>query len=182
MPLPEEHNYTINDIYSLPEGERAELIDGTLYMMAPPSRIHQEIVGELFAAIHSHIKANGGDCRSFIAPFAVLLNEDDKTYVEPDISVICDKSKLDDRGCVGAPDWIIEIASPSTKRTDYGVKLFKYRSAGVREYWIVNPLTRTVNVYALEKEELNDQYSFDDDIAVCIYDNLTINITELLKQ
>ena len=182
MPLPEEHNYTINDIYSLPEGERAELIDGTLYMMAPPSRIHQEIVGELFAAIHSHIKANGGDCKSFIAPFAVLLNEDDKTYVEPDISVICDKSKLDDRGCVGAPDWIIEIASPSTKRTDYGVKLFKYRSAGVREYWIVNPLTRTVNVYALEKEELNDQYSFDDDIAVCIYDNLTINITELLKQ
>ena len=102
--------------------------------------------------------------------------------MEPDISVICDKSKLDDRGCVGAPDWIIEIASPSTKRADYGVKLFKYRSAGVREYWIVNPLTRTVNVYDLEKEELNDQYSFDDDIAVCIYDNLTINITELLKQ
>ena len=99
-----------------------------------------------------------------------------------DTSVICDTSKLTDKGCDGAPDWIIEIASPSTKRTDYGVKLFKYRSAGVREYWIVNPLTRTVNVYALEKEELNDQYSFDDDIAVCIYDNLTINITELLKQ
>ena len=127
-------------------------------------------------------KKNNGACKVFPAPFAVFLNADDKTYVEPDISVICDKSKLDDRGCVGAPDWIIEIASPSTKRTDYGVKLFKYRSAGVREYWIVNPLTRTVNVYDLEKEELNDQYSFDDDIAVCIYDNLTINITELLKQ
>ena len=143
--MPKESSYTTDYIFSLPEGQRAELIDGVVYDMAPP-------------------------------------NADDKTYVEPDISVICDKSKLDDRGCVGAPDWIIEIASPSTKRTDYGVKLFKYRSAGVREYWIVNPLTRTVNVYDLEKEELNDQYSFDDDIAVCIYDNLTINITELLKQ
>ena len=132
--------------------------------------------------ITDYIKKNNGACKVFPSPFAVFLNADDKTYVEPDISVICDKSKLDDRGCVGAPDWIIEIASPSTKRTDYGVKLFKYRSAGVREYWIVNPLTRTVNVYDLEKEELNDQYSFDDDIAVCIYDNLTINITELLKQ
>lgn len=182
MPLPEEHNYTINDIYSLPEGERAELIDGTLYMMALPSRIHQEIVGELFAAIHSHIKANGGDCRSFIAPFAVLLNEDDKTYVEPDISVICDTGKLTDRGCAGAPDWIIEVASPGSQKMDYLTKLFKYRTAGVREYWIVNPLTRTVNVYDLEKEELTDLYSFDDDIQVCIYDDLTINITELLKQ
>ena len=182
MPLANQKSYTIEDIYNLPEGARAELIDGSLYMMASPSRMHQEIVGELFGVIRDYIKKENGSCKTYVAPFAVFLNQDDRTYVEPDISVICDKSKLDDRGCVGAPDWIIEIASPSTKRTDYGVKLFKYRSAGVREYWIVNPLTRTVNVYALEKEELNDQYSFDDDIAVCIYDNLTINITELLKQ
>ena len=98
------------------------------------------------------------------------MNADDKTYVEPDISVICDPSKLDDRGCNGAPDWIVEVASPGTKRIDYGIKLFKYHSAGVREYWIVNPLTKTVNVYDLEKEELSDQYIFDDDIPVCIYD------------
>ncbi len=110
-----------------------------------------------------------------------FLNADDKTYVEPDISVICDPSKLDDRGCNGAPDWIIEVASPGTKRIDYGIKLFKYRSAGVWEYWIVNPLTKIVNVFDLEKEELSDQYRFDDDIQVCIYDNLVINITELLK-
>ena len=101
--------------------------------------------------------------------------------MEPDISVICDPSKLDDRGCNGAPDWIIEVASSGTKRIDYGIKLFKYRSAGVREYWIVNPLTKIVNVFDLEKEELSDQYRFDDDIQVCIYDNLVINITELLK-
>ena len=182
MPQSQERIYTIEDIYALPNGTRAELIDGQIYYMAPPSRKHQKILLSLSRVISDYIDKNNGACEVDIAPFSVFLNENDKNYVEPDISVICDKSKLDDRGCVGAPDWIIEIASPSTKRTDYGVKLFKYRSAGVREYWIVNPLTRTVNVYDLEKEELNDQYSFDDDIAVCIYDNLTINITELLKQ
>lgn len=109
------------------------------------------------------------------------MNADDKTYVEPDISVICDPSKLDDRGCNGAPDWVIEVASLGTKRIDYGIKLFKYRSSGVREYWIVNPLTQTVNVYDLEGEELSDQYTFDDDIPVCIYDGLIINISTLLK-
>ena len=136
----------------------------------------------LSAEIREYIKKNNGFCKVYHAPFAVFLNKDDKTYVEHDISIICDKSKLDDRGYNGAPDWIIEIASSGTKRIDYGVKLFKYHSAGVREYLIVNPLTRTVNVYDLEKEELTDLYSFDDDIQVCIYDDLTINITELLKQ
>lgn len=85
--------------------------------MAPPNRLHQELVSELHYKITDYIKKNNGACKVFPAPFAVFLNADDKTYVEPDISVICDKSKLDDRGCVGAPDWIIEIASPSTKRT-----------------------------------------------------------------
>ena len=80
--------------------------------------------------------------------------------------MICDKSKLDDRGCNGAPDWIIEVVSPGTKRMDYGIKLIKYRTAGVREYWIVNPLKRTVNVYDLFTNELTDLYSFDDDICM----------------
>ena len=96
--------------------------------------------------------------------------------------IVCDTSKIKRFGIYGAPDFLVEVISPSTKKRDYTLKLSKYIEAGVREYWIVNPLTRTVNVYALEKEELNDQYSFDDDIAVCIYDNLTINITQLLKQ
>ena len=181
MPLPEEHNYTINDIYSLPEGERAELIDGTLYMMAPPSRIHQETVGELFAAIHSHIKANGGDCKSFIAPFAVLLNEDDKTYVEPDISVICDAGKLTDRGCAGAPDWIIEVASPGSQKMDYLTKLFKYRTAGVREYWIVNPMQETVQVYYFGDQEDSVQYAFADFIEARVLKGLNICLAELLQ-
>lgn len=124
------------------------------------------------AKIHDYIQNNHGSREVYPAPFTVFLNADDKTYVEPDISVICDPSKLDDRECNGAPDWIIEVASSGTKRIDYGIKLFKYRSAGVREYWIVNPLTKIVNVFDLEKEELSDQYRFDDNIQVCIYDNL----------
>ena len=116
----------------------------------------------------------------FPAPFAVFLNEDDKNYVEPDISVICDKNKLNEKGCNGAPDWIIEIVSPSTQRVDYSIKLFKYRSAGVREYWIVNPKTHTVNVFDFELDQKSGQYSFDDAIPVCIYENLDIRISDLL--
>lgn len=181
MPLPKENSYTTDYIYSLPEGQRAELIDGVVYDMAPPSTIHQRIVMNLSAEIRNYIKKNQGSCEVFPSPFAVFLNEDDKNYVEPDISVICDRDKLDDKGCNGAPDWIIEIVSPGTKRRDYGVKLFKYRTAGVREYWIVNPLLHTVNVYDLEKEEMSDLYKFDDDIPVCIYQDFVINISELLK-
>ena len=181
MPLPKSDIYTLDYIYSLPEGERAELIDGVIYDMAPPNRIHQKLVSQFTKAIGQYIDKNNGDCEVYPAPFAVFLNADDRNYVEPDISVICDKDKLNDKGCNGAPDWVIEIISPSTKRIDYGVKLFKYRTAGVREYWIVNPLTNTVNVYDLEKEEQSDQYSFDENINVCIYDDLIINISELLN-
>ena len=181
MALAQEKTYTIDDIYALPDGQRAELIDGRMYMMAPPNTRHQRIAGDLYAAIHNHIKAKGGSCEVFPAPFAVFLNEDDQNYVEPDISVICDKSKLTERGCNGAPDWIIEIISPSTSRIDYGIKLFKYRSAGVREYWIVNPLKKTVMIYDLEKDEQSNLYDFEDTISSCIYNDLTINVADLLS-
>ena len=146
MPLPKEQLYTVEDIYNLPEGQRAELIDGMIFDMAPPSRIHQKISGQLHKSIANYIDRNNGSCEVYAAPFAVFLNADDKNYVEPDISVVCDKNKLSDRGCEGAPDWIIEITSPSSQRMDYLTKLWKYRSSGVREYWIVNPLKETVQV------------------------------------
>lgn len=116
-----------------------------------------------------------------LASFAVFLNDNNKNDVELDISVICDRKKLDDYGCNGAPDWIIEIISPSTQRMDYGMKLFKYRTAGVREYWIVNPIKKTVQVYFFEDEEYSEQFSFDEDISVHIYDNFKINLSELIK-
>ena len=179
MPLSKESAYTIDDIYALPDGERAELIDGKIYLMAPPSRLHQELVGEIFAVIRNHIGKNNGDCKAYIAPFAVFLNENDKNYVEPDISVICDPNKLNDKGCQGAPDWIIEIVSPSSQRMDYQIKLFKYRTAGVKEYWIVNPDTRTVTVYGFENDSTSGQYSFDQDIPVGTYPDLSIKINNL---
>ena len=181
MPLPPERIYTVEDIYALPDGQRAELIDGRIYDMAPPNTIHQRIVHLLAWKIENYIQSQKGICKIFPAPFAVFLNNDNRNYVEPDISVICDTNKLDDRGCNGAPDWVIEITSPSNPQTDYGIKLFKYRTAGVREYWIVNPQTKTVTVFDFEGDEKSNQYRFDDDISVCIYNDLVINITNLLS-
>lgn len=178
MPLPQEKIYTIDDIYALPDGERAELIDGQIYYMAPPSRKHQLISGELFTIINNYIKSKAGSCEPYIAPFAVFLNGDDKNYVEPDISVICDKAKLTDRGCLGAPDWIIEIVSPGSRRMDYSIKLFKYRTAGVREYWIVDPEKNRITVHNLEHEDINE-YSFADTVKADIYPDLSINFNHL---
>lgn len=173
--LRQEEIYTIDDIYALPDGERAELIDGKIYYMAPPNRIHQKISWKLHQAIANYIDSNKGVCEVYAAPFAVFLNEDDKNYVEPDISVICDKDKLTDKGCNGAPDWIIEIVSPNSKYMDYFTKLFKYRTAGVKEYWIVDPMKELVMVYQFEKEVM-EQYSFGEEVPVGIYDGFTIKV------
>lgn len=175
-----EKIYTIEDIYALPEGQRAELIDGVVYNMAPPNTWHQILVSSLNATIYNYIKKNNGSCIVVPAPFAVFLNKDDTNYVEPDISVICDKNKLTDDGCVGAPDWVIEITSPSSRRMDFKIKLFKYRSAGVREYWIVDPKTKTVLVYNFENDDSDVQYSFDDTIPAGIYEDLSIRISDYL--
>ncbi|MCI8854437.1 MAG: Uma2 family endonuclease [Lachnospiraceae bacterium] len=180
MALQQKRTYTIEDIYALPEGQRAELIDGQMYQMAPPNRMHQKLINRLSQKITNYIDSKRGECEVYPAPFAVFLNEDDRNYIEPDISVICDKTKLDEYGCNGAPDWVIEITSPSNPQNDYGIKLFKYRTAGVREYWIVNPQKKTVTVFDFEFEKKSNQYSFDDDIPVCIYDDLIINIENML--
>ena len=180
MPLLKTNAYTVEDIYALPEGQRAELIDGQIYDMAPPNRTHQRIVSQLTKIIGQYIDSKNGSCEVYPAPFAVFLNKDSRNYVEPDISIICDKEKLDDRGCNGAPDWIIEIVSPSSRQMDYFTKLFKYRTAGVREYWIVNPQKHTVMVYDFEKEERSNQYNFCDDVPVCIYEDFIIHIDKLL--
>ena len=181
MPLPREKSHTIKDIYSLPEGQRAELIDGDMYMMAPPSRLHQKLVMQLSRIISNYVADKGGSCEVYPAPFAVFLNADDKNYVEPDISVICDRDKLNDKGCAGAPDWIIEIVSSSSQRMDYLTKLFKYRTAGVREYWIVNPIKETVQLYSFEGEEDSTQSSFSDSITSAIFKDFSICIEDLLK-
>ena len=181
MPLLQGKTYTIKDIYDLPDNQRAELIDGQIYNMAPPNARHQDIIFSLSRKIADYIDKKKGSCKIYLAPYAVFLNADDKNYVEPDISVICDKNKLDDRGCSGAPDWVIEVVSPSTERMDYGIKLFKYRSAGVREYWIINPPKQTVNVFDFENNENTGQYDFDNRIPSCIFNDFSIKIIDLLS-
>lgn len=177
--MAQEKVYTIEDIYNLPDGERAELIDGQIYYMAPPGMKHQRIVSFFTREIGNYIQSNNGDCEVFPAPFAVYLDENTNTYVEPDISVICDKNKLDDKGCKGAPDWVIEIVSPSSRRMDYYTKLFKYRTAGVREYWIVDQDKNSIIVYSFEKEDIN-LYSFTDEIPVGIYNGeLRIDLSQI---
>lgn len=173
--LRKEEHYTIDDIYALPEGKRAELIDGKIYYMAPPNTRHQRISGFLHNQIYNYIKNNNGKCEVLAAPFAVFLNDDDINYVEPDISVICDLSKLDEKGCHGSPDWIIEIVSPSSKPRDYMTKLFKYRTAGVREYWIIDPDKQIIMTYGFEKD-IVEQYNFGEDVPAGIYEGFCINI------
>lgn len=180
MPLPKEETYTTKDIYALPAGERAELIDGKIYDMAPPSRIHQKLVQQFSRIIGNYIADNKGACEVYSAPFAVFLNQDDRTYVEPDVTVVCDADRLDDKGCNGAPDWIVEIVSPSSYRMDYLIKLFEYRTAGVKEYWIVNPMKETVQTYSFEGNEDSMQYSFEDEIPVSVYPGFSIKVSELL--
>lgn len=178
MELSQHSLYTVRDIYKLPEGIRAELMDGEIYYMAPPSRRHQEIAGALYRKIADYIDAKAGMCKTYIAPFAVFLDADDKTYVEPDISVICDRGKLTDRGCSGAPDWIIEIVSPGSRKMDYFIKLFRYRTAGVREYWIVDSDKNRVLVYDFEEEDALE-YSFGDVVKAGIYPDFFIDFARL---
>lgn len=181
MPLSKTKSYTIEDIYALPEGRRAELIDGKIYDMAPPSRIHQEILMELSATLRNHIRKNAGNCKVYPAPFAVFLSEDDKNYVEPDISVIYDKNKLTDKGCNGAPDFIIEIVSPSSRKMDYSTKNALYANSGVREYWIVDPERERTTVYRYEEDAAPIIIPFSENVKVKIYENFEICIKNLLK-
>ena len=154
MPLPKQEYYTYIDYLTWDEQEHTELIEGVPVMMAPPSRIHQQISGEIFGQIANYLE--GKRCRVYAAPFAVRLfarsdipNDKVNTIVEPDISVICDKDKLDERGCVGAPDFVVEVISPSSIRHDRLTKFNLYQRAGVREYWIVSPDEQTVQVCVL---------------------------------
>ena len=140
---------TVADMEALPEGTKAELINGVIYDMAAPTVVHQEIVSFLHGTIWNYIFSHGGMCIVFTAPFDVQLDKDEYTLVQPDISVICDKDKLTNgKRCMGAPDWIVEIVSPSTDTRDYKTKLLKYRGAGVREYWIVDPIDSRILIYS----------------------------------
>ena len=179
----QEEQWTYGDYLGWPDEERWELIDGVAYDMSPaPSTNHQDAFRELFTEFSIYLR--GKTCKVFLAPFDVILpennekKEDCQTVVQPDIFVICDRTKLDTKKCKGAPDLAIEILSPSTTRKDMTVKFALYERVGVKEYWIVHPLDKTVLVYKLDgnKYARAEMYSAEDKIKVGIFEDLEIDL------
>ena len=181
MPLPKSI-YTAEDYWAQPEGSRAELIDGELWDLASPSRLHQEIVYVVGRKMGDHIASHGGSCKVYPAPFAVNLFADDSTFVEPDLSVICDRSKLSDRGCEGAPDLIVEVVSPSSSGMDYVSKLNLYHDAGVREYWICDPRRKQVLCYDFDSEQLLTTYDFTEPVTSVVLPGLEVDFARIIEQ
>ncbi len=168
--------YTRAERDAFPDDFRTELIDGELFICEAPSVVHQMIQTQLISKIDRFIESNNGDCMVFGTPTDVCLDRDDDTAVQPDVSVVCDPMNIQKKHIWGAPDLVIEILSPGTSRLDVGKKCMKYLEAGVKEYWLVNPMKRTVVVHywgekgaAGEFEENLYIYGFTDDIPVNIY-------------
>ncbi len=176
--LPAHHSYA--DYLAWDDDKRWELIDGVAYCLASPSRLHQKILGNLHGLLYNYLR--GKSCEAYAAPFDVRLNPDkeDDTVVQPDLSIICDKSKLTTQGCDGAPDMVIELLSPSTEIKDGNIKLNKYLDAGVRECWILNPTDRTLFVYRQENEKtVLERFNDKAKVPVGIFDDCMIDLEEV---
>ena len=176
---PQPQFITLEEYEALPEGQRIEVFGNIVYDMASPSQIHQALSMELSNIIYNYIKRKKGDCQLFTAPFDVKLSDSPLTIVQPDIMVICDKSRLDGKRCNGAPDFIIEIVSPNNASDDYIRKLYYYKNYDVREYWIVDPKRKTITVNFFEANIVSVQYPFNSIIKVNIYEDLLINFCEI---
>ncbi len=166
----QQGEYTLEDYYALPDDQRVELIDGVIYDMSAPLLVHQAIAGDIYSQLWQFVKRNGGNCMPFVAPVDVQLDKDNRTMVQPDVLVVCDQSKMKEHCVYGAPDFVVEVLSKSTRKKDMYLKLDKYRNAGVREYWMVDPKSKRVIVYEFENEDRPVIYEFDGKIPVGIYD------------
>lgn len=190
MPIPaKKGTYSFADALTWDEQDRIEIINGEVFMMATPSTRHQEISMELSRQLANFLE--GKKCKVYPAPFGVRLfeqneqrPEDVDTLVEPDISVICDRSKIDKHGCKGAPDMIIEILSPSSRRHDRLVKLNLYQRAGVREYWVVDPENESVLVFGLDNNilKLREDYGREDVAKVNVLDGCFIELRKIFSE
>ena len=174
MPHAKKQRYTADDYWKLPEDQRAELIDGAFYAMAPLSLSHQRIVHRLQRLLGDYVESRSGSCEVIPAPFAINLDAEDENWVEPDLSVVCDPSKLTERCCLGAPDMVIEVVSPSSRKLDYGLKNALYAQAGVREYWIVDPDKKITVVYVYEQDAAPSIYPFEQNIFCGIFPGLQV--------
>ncbi|MCL1822683.1 MAG: Uma2 family endonuclease [Oscillospiraceae bacterium] len=180
--ISKDKRYTYADYLTWDDDVRYELIDGVPYMMSSPSRIHQEILGILHVRLFNFLE--GKPCRVFISPLDVRLNankeKSDNSIVQPDLLVVCDKSKVDVQSINGAPDFVIEVLSPSTASYDFIVKLNKYIQAGVREFWIVDPVTETVQVHIIENNNhIINTYEKHETVPVHILDGCIIDLKDV---
>ena len=184
----ERGRFSYKDYCKWTDDERWELIDGVEYDMSPaPSRIHQKLSGELFVRIYNVLKEK--QCDVYAAPFDVRLpdyaeasDEEVFTVVQPDIVVVCDESKLDERGCLGAPDLVIEILSPYTAAKDMKIKRDLYEKHGVREYWLVHPTDKTLMIYSLRQDKQYAKaeiYAGQDTVESTVIEGLKIELTDL---
>lgn len=174
--------YNMNDIEQLDEGIRVELIDGKLYLMGAPTRMHEFLIMNIAFEFKTHIKKKKRDCHVYVSRLGVRLFDDDKTWVEPDIVVICRKDKLTDKGCNGAPDLVVEVVSPSNSSHDYLTKMIKYQKAGVREYWIVDPEQEIISVYNFENHEKFGRYQYTDVITSGVLEDFEICINDFMDE
>ena len=161
--------YTVEDYYALPDDVRVELIDGVIYDMATPTTTHQILSMEIGLQISQYIKDKKGKCVSLLAPLDVQLDCDDRSVVQPDLLVVCDRDKVHKRMIYGAPDLVVEVLAAATRRKDMSIKLAKYTEAGVREYWMVDPDKKKILVYLLEGDDLPTIYGFRDQVPVGVF-------------
>ena len=191
----ENAHYTYADYLEWDENVRAEIINGNVYMMSPPLTIHQRIAGRLYLKFANFLE--GKICEAFIAPFGVRLfpkeNKSDDTVVEPDIIVVCDPSKIDELGCNGAPDLIIEILSPSNTRKEMFLKFNLFLEAKVQEYWVVHPLDKAIevhtfdngryftSVYGLNQSDDKENERVPEIIPVSILSGFEIDVKDIFK-
>lgn len=166
----QQGEFRIDDYYALPEEQRAELIDGVLYDMRAPTSVHQLLSGQLYLRLMEYVQKSQGECVPMYAPIDVQLDQDDKTMVQPDVIVVCDRSKIINRCVFGAPDLVIEILSQSTRKKDMVTKLHKYADAGVKEYWMIDSDKQKVIVYDFAHEEYMKLYGFDSKVPVGIFE------------
>ena len=164
-----QRKYDLQDYLALPEDRRAELIDGDFYDLAAPTTIHQSVALQICDTFLKYVQEHNGPCYPFIAPVDVQLDCDDRTVLQPDVFVVCDRGKYKNGRIFGAPDLVVEIISPSTRSRDFSLKLHKYMNAGVREYWIVDPIQKKILQYDLENKTFPSIYSFRDKVPVLIW-------------
>lgn len=174
--------YTVEDYYALPDERRVEMIDGAIYDMSAPEVVHQRIVGRVFFRISEYIQNKGGDCIPMMSPVDVCLDCDDKTMVQPDVIILCDENKIKRWGIMGAPEFVLEVTSASTRKRDYTKKLQKYADAGVKEYWIIDPKKKSLVTYDFINEDMPCVYPLEGKAGLALYNGeLEINLDEIAE-